>query len=135
MNKPTSFTRSIVVRTQFEGLHRWAEAPESVAFLRAYHRHIFSIKVKIAVAHADRAIEFFTVLQKVRAALNDFRMSSHCSIVPGSNFLVRFDLSCEALAAYLGDSLLDRDLPVVSVEVSEDGENSGLVEYDYTRLP
>lgn len=120
----------IEVKTHFEALHRWVDAPESSAFLRHYHRHIFSIKVKVRVDHDNRELEFFEAIKKVHDAINAFRMSPLCQTVPGHGFLVKFDLSCEAVAAILGNTLRERGMGVVRVEVAEDKENSGIVEYD-----
>lgn len=53
--------RFIVVRTQFEAMHQWADAPDEVAFLRDLHRHVFHVELKLEVYHADRELEFILV--------------------------------------------------------------------------
>ena len=50
--------RFIYVTTQFEGVHRYKDAPDEVSFLRDYHRHIFKVKLAIEVMHNERDIEF-----------------------------------------------------------------------------
>ena len=36
---------SIIVRTQFEGFHKYVHAPDEVSYLRQLHRHIFILDV------------------------------------------------------------------------------------------
>jgi 6-pyruvoyl-tetrahydropterin synthase len=106
------------VQTQFEGLHKWSGAPED-SFLRNYHRHLFKVSVKIEVRHDDRELEFFDVKQK----LDDF-IDYHFAKQD-------FEASCEMIAKHIIDfcllSLYDERR--FEVEVSEDGENSGIVIY------
>ena len=40
---------SIVVRTSFEGIHQYTNAPEEVDFLRHPHRHMFYVEAEIEV--------------------------------------------------------------------------------------
>lgn len=53
----------ILVKTTFEGYHRWPNAPEVVGFLKNLHRHLFTVTVGIEVHHGDRELEFFMVKQ------------------------------------------------------------------------
>ena len=48
----------VEVKTQFEGLHCWPEAPDEVGFLRNMHRHMFHVVLRIPVEHSDRDVEF-----------------------------------------------------------------------------
>jgi hypothetical protein len=92
------------VRTQFTGFHRWKDAPDEVAFLRDWHRHVFHVRLGMQVTELDREVEFFQLKAKV---------DSYLAAYDG----FRFEMSCEQLAA-----LLQRDFGAVLVEVSEDGE-------------
>lgn len=40
-----------------EGFHKWENAPDSCAYLRAEHRHLFEIRCRFEVAETDREIE------------------------------------------------------------------------------
>lgn len=100
----------IKIRTSFEGIHRWADAPEEVKFLRDYHRHIFYVSLLKEVLHHDREIEFISLKRKVNEYLN------RCY---GPNKPT--DNSCEFIAAELLGAF-DAQL----VEVSEDGENGAV---------
>jgi hypothetical protein len=107
---------TITVRTTFPGIHSWPDAPDTVAFLRDRHRHLFHVEAEIQVKHGDRELEFLTVQDEV---------SSWVRALP-------FDLghtSCEMLAERLLAGLRglygsDRSYRVT---VSEDGENGATV--------
>ena len=45
---------SIKIRTQFEFVHCWKDAPEEVQFLRYLHRHDFLVSCEIEVFPNDR---------------------------------------------------------------------------------
>lgn len=105
---------SIKVRWEFEGFHQYPDAPEEVKFLRDMHRHMFKCTAKVQVFHDDREIEFFLLQRELKNKFN----SVFCN-----------ELSCEAIArciaSYLREHYPNRGL---EVEVSEDGENSSIVE-------
>lgn len=107
---------SIYVTSSFIGFHRWPEAPDEVAFLRSTHRHVFKVRVELAVTHDDRQLEFFIVKRELDALLalrNDTDLGAS---------------SCEHLAKMIMAFLsLDEDKKVLQVEVSEDGENGAIV--------
>jgi len=108
----------IKISWQFEGQHRWADAPEDVGFLRKPHRHMFHVTAKIPVNHNDRQLEFFLVKHSLQAAttkMYDFDLGNKSC-----------EMMCEDFIAYIEKQYgIKRD---VSVEVSEDGENSAIVE-------
>lgn len=52
---------SIIVKTAFEGFHKYENAPEEVSFLRNLHRHVFNVVTKIQVYSEDRELEYFMV--------------------------------------------------------------------------
>ena len=105
----------ICVRWQFEGFHSYPSAPGEVAFLKNVHRHLFKCSAKIEVFHDDRELEFFIVQRKLRSIFDNVGSDS---------------MSCEMIAnkvvSYVLDTYPGRS---VTVEVSEDGENSSIVEY------
>lgn len=105
----------IWVTTQFEGFHRYPDAPEEVSFLRNDHRHLFKVKVWIQVTHDDRDIEFFIFKRQVESMLTGGQMNYK---------------SCEMMS----DDLFDQISALypfreVWIEISEDGENGSFKQY------
>ena len=99
------------VSTLFEGFHRWKDAPNDVAFLRSFHRHVFDVKLGIEVGDDNREVEFFQLKKKVDEYIN--------KTFEGQ----QFEFSCEQIA-----KLLLTRFSASFVEVSEDGENGATVE-------
>jgi hypothetical protein len=108
----------IYVVTQFEALHHWPAAPEIVKFLRDLHRHLFHVKIGFSVNHADRDLEYFTMLHTVKKLIQE-------SLIP--KLSVTRSMSCEMMAEHLIKLLQTMELPVTFAEVSEDGENGAIV--------
>ena len=109
----------IFVTTQFEGFHRWKDAPEEVKFLRDIHRHMFHVRVEIDVIDYDREIEFIalkTLLNNQIAAIK---------IAPEA-----VEYSCETYAKLILCALRKVYKRKMLCEVSEDGENGAIVETD-----
>jgi len=121
-------TRWIWVTFQKEGIHKYPAAlddPASatgdeydVSFLGYPHRHIFHFRVAITVTHNDRDIEFIQFkrwLEKLYAEKTlelDYK-------------------SCEMMSDDLFDKIAEKyPNRSVKIEVSEDGENGALIEYD-----
>lgn len=115
--------RQIYIQTQFTGYHRWDNAPEEVAFLRNAHRHVFQVKVTVPVSHNDRDIEFFMM----KRIVDDFISNEFVwKCQPDGNIG-----SCEMIAEKIADYIhkyyiLDWD-DIVTVDVSEDGENGAII--------
>lgn len=116
-------SKFIIVRTQYEGIHRYKNAPKQVEFLRTYHRHIFHIETKIEVFHNDRDLEFIMVKQAINTYFD--------------SFLNRFDVyemgdqSCEMIAENLIKFLKTKyGERKITVSVFEDNENGAVVEGD-----
>ncbi len=119
----------IIVQFKQEGMHYYEDAPDEVDFLREPHRHLFHVRIEVAVTHLDRELEYFMVrgrlLQKVLAE-NLFGLDKP---VPSS---------CETMAKRLMELTeqvvkeLRPDKPryarVCRVQVMEDGENGSIVE-------
>lgn len=103
---------TIIVRTRFEAIHKWDDAPEEVGFLRYPHRHVFHVEAAFPVKHQNRDREFFTEQARVSRFV-------HRRLQEGGTT----DWSCEMWAASILDSV-----GAVSVSVWEDGENGAKVE-------
>lgn len=101
------------ITTHFQAYHRWIEAPESVAFLKSYHRHLFHVKLGVKVTHGDREVEFFSLKEQLDQYIKRY--------YEGMNF----ESSCEMIAEDLLNQF-DADF----AEVSEDGENGATVTRD-----
>lgn len=113
---------TITVRTRFVGIHRWPEAPEEHAYLRSAHRHEFHVAMTVLVQHGGREIEFCQLKEELdRYVSNTYQY----------NYLTKtvMNLSCEQIAEEIGTTFRNRLYPVLSVTVSEDGENDGTVHY------
>lgn len=119
MPTPKSFwRRSVRVTTSFVGFHHWPTAPDTVAFLRDLHRHVFHVAVEVAVTHGDRQVEFFKLKTDVEEIL-----TAHVK----PNLEKVRSCSCEDMAEQLARRLSGQHYDVVEVSVSEDGENAGIV--------
>jgi hypothetical protein len=103
--------------TQFEGFHKWPDAPSNVAFLRTLHRHIFHVKITVnTILDNNRNVEFIGLKRNV-----DFII-----VALKKDWLPT--ISCEMMAEdILEDIEKSSTLKVHSVEVSEDGENGAIV--------
>ena len=109
----------IIVRTQFEGCHFWKDAPLEVDFLRAPHRHIFHVEVRLPVTHNDRDLEFFMVKRFLQDAIDKLYPSFE---LKGKSC----EMMCEDILKAVQDKFgFKKD---VSVSVFEDAENGSVVE-------
>lgn len=114
---------TVTCKTSFEGIHRFAEAPEEVAYLRVPHRHIFNVEVEMDVFHDDREVEFIMLKHKVDAYIRAYL---------DVNGVWQMDtLSCEQVAQMLMnyleqqfDQSAQRD---IVISVLEDNENGATV--------
>lgn len=103
--------------TSFEGFHAWENAPDTVAYLRNRHRHIFHVRAEMHVKHDDRDIEFITLKDDVERTiyyLQDIQREVNTET-----------WSCERWAVEL---MKHCEYPLSLVEVSEDSENGAVVE-------
>lgn len=101
---------TVFCTTQFEGFHRWPDAPDEVAFLRERHRHIFHVRLEVEVNHDDRNIEFILLKRRL-----DEHIAGNLRRVNTSTW------SCETWARDIAEAF-----DAVRVEVSEDGENGSV---------
>lgn len=97
----------IIINLQFEGYHRWAEAPAKCLFLQSVHRHIFHVTIKKQVTHTNRDIEFITYKNGVLRDIEHKRDQEST-----------LEWSCESWAYWIAQ-LCEAD----AVRVMEDGEN------------
>lgn len=107
----------IFVTTQFEGFHRYPNAPEEVAYLRELHRHTFHVRATIEVYHDDRELEFIIVKHRLNKQISALQE------------VMKAETSCEFMADYLYNWIKDtygKERSVV-VEVNEDNENGSFV--------
>ncbi len=123
--------RKIWVTFRKEGIHRYPAAATDpqlatgdeydVSFLANPHRHMFHFRVWIDVFHNDRDIEF---IQFKRWLENLYRDST-----------ISLDYkSCEMMADDLYDQIATRyPDKEIWIEVSEDGENGALIQYNLTQ--
>jgi hypothetical protein len=105
-----------VIRFDTVGWHFWKDAPDSRAYLRDSHRHLFKIEVHLQVFHDDRDIEFHDLL--------DFCKNEFGALDPKVKGGIDFGgQSCEALARKLyWKIVLQYPNRKVTVGVFEDGE-------------
>lgn len=116
MNKQTS----ILIKTSFEGFHKYENAPEEVSFLRVLHRHTFNVEVEMETFHNDREIEFIMVQHELK---NFFQ----------NKYEMKNTYSCEQIAEDVCKFLLDKygTNRKIKCLVLEDNENGGSVSYGY----
>lgn len=102
------------VTTQFEGFHKWEQAPDEVAYLREKHRHMFGVRVGVDVhVEEDRVIEFHMLKRVVNEIISQYVTNGHVEDVG----------SCEVIAKHIASRLACIYGPgTYHVEVNEDGE-------------
>jgi hypothetical protein len=125
--------RQIWVSFQKEGIHCYPAAATDpalatgdeydVSFLGTPHRHIFHFRVSIDVFHNDRDIEFIQFKRWLISLYN------------GQNSVLELNYkSCEMIADDLYSQIAARyPKRTVVIDVSEDGENGCVIQYNLTR--
>ena len=59
---------NIIINTSFSATHCWPNCPiPEVKYLKNPHRHVFHLRLKFPVSHADRDIEFINMKNQVHA--------------------------------------------------------------------
>lgn len=123
------YKTSIWVTFNVVGFHKWPDAPAKAYYLRSLHRHVFYFKVTISVPHPDRALEFHMFKDEVlNIVMENY---SSLDIVEDPLYALVFDdRSCEIIAREVIDLIVSK-YPgrEIIVDVSEDGENGGVVSY------
>lgn len=120
--------RWIWVTFQKEGIHKYPAAltdpalatgdEYDVSFLGYPHRHMFHFRVAVKVTHNDRDIEFI----QFKRWLENLYKDDVIQLDYKSCEMMSDDLFDQIVAKYPG-----RD---IKIEISEDGENGAMVEYD-----
>ena len=106
----------VEIKTNYEFLHCWKNAPEEVSFLRNLHRHIFYVIVKMEVFHNDRDIEFFMLKNDINKIIDDLKKTWLQTI------------SCEQMGLDIMNKLKQKYNRNICIKISEDNENSAIVE-------
>lgn len=125
-----SIKAKIRVKTEFDGLHQWEGAPEGpISFLRSLHRHHFIVWVEVATGtNDDREAEFFLLKERVSNVIHFLYGGTR---ERGFDAYYLGNRSCEMIGHdILTSPFLCDGLRVLSVEVSEDGENSAIVYHE-----
>lgn len=120
----TNRRRTVFCTLQFEGFHRWPEAPPTVEHLFNLHRHVFHVRVDFDIQE-DREIEFI----QAKSVIADFIAQLQRGGEGAAGQLVDLDelqtWSCETWALEILDKFTSWG--AFKVEVSEDGENGAVV--------
>lgn len=103
--------------TQFEGIHKYPDAPKEVVFLRHDHRHIFHITVWIEQFHNERDVEFILFKRFIENIIKNSQFPNNASCETMSDFLAK-----KIIKKYINRKL--------KIEITEDGENGALIEYN-----
>lgn len=120
----------ITVKTSFEGIHCYPQAPDEVAYLRQPHRHIFHVEAEIEVFHNDRELEFIMVKHRLENFLGKHSELGRTSCEEIAKAIQAYlkglypipeEIEVPALLQYGLDST--RRTRIVNVRVSEDEEN------------
>jgi hypothetical protein len=98
-------TTILGIKTQYEALHGWDDAPAPVGFLRHPHHHIFKFRLELTFEGSpSRPLEFFLVKKELDKAIRevflDFGVHLH-----GDSLFNFIDTSCEQIASYVLERL------------------------------
>ena len=123
-----SFTTSVFCTAQFEASHRWKDIPPEspVQYLFYMHRHVFHVRLEVAVEHSDRDVEFFELKIKLRQFINKWDMGLGELNKDRLPLREQETHSCEQYAEEIWkqfDVEYGGKYNVRSVTVSEDNEN------------
>ena len=121
----------IIVRTQFEGIHCYPDAPQAVKYLRNPHRHTFHVEAEIETFHEDRELEFILVKHTID---NYFADTSNigkdsCETIATrlQNFLKRYyPVPKEAIAIEM-QKIGHTPTRHINIKVFEDNENGAFI--------
>jgi len=127
-NKTMNAIKSIFVKFQKEGIHRYPGADtnpalatgdwDDVSFLALPHRHIFHFNVRIEVFHNDRDIEFIQFKRWLERLYSEGTLNLD-------------HRSCEMIADDLYTQIHSRyPNRFIEIEVSEDNENGCKIYYE-----
>lgn len=112
----------VLVKMVVPGWHCWAQAPDSVGYLRHPHRHLFTFRVQLEVTDDDRQVEFHLLRARMVQLIEQWPAAQWAA--DGYDFGGN---SCEMLARWMLGVLLDPSQRG-AVEVHEDDENGARVD-------
>lgn len=130
MEQKIKVLKTITVRTEFEGIHNYPDAPEEVDYLRLPHRHIFHVDVTIEVKHDDRDIEFIMLKHKIDKYIEKYLDNNKVwNMGRKSCEQVADDIVMFLCLQYCVDPKQEKTTNrYIKVSVFEDGENGATVE-------
>lgn len=108
----------VFVTWQKEGIHKYPDAPEEVAFLRYPHRHMFHFKVQVEVFHDNRDIEFIMLKRELEGLYDSGALELDYKSC---------EMMADEIAVYMTEHYPDRKM---MISVCEDGENGAEIWYD-----
>jgi hypothetical protein len=117
--------RKVWVTFRKEGIHKYPAALTEpnladVSFLGYPHRHIFHFRVWMDVFHNDRDVEFIQFKRWVEHLYEDHLQLDYKSC----------EMICDDLYLQIAQKYPNR---TVWIEVSEDGENGAVIQYELTQ--
>lgn len=108
----------IKVKNSFVGFHQYVDAPEEVSFLRQLHRHTFIVRSTVEVFHDNRELEFYLLQEDIEwFIVSKYKEGNYIHIDSCEMF-------AEDILNFLANKYPNRS---ITVEVSEDDENSSIV--------
>ena len=109
----------ILIKTDFEALHHWPNAPSSEKYLQYPHRHLFVVTLEVGTTHLDREIEINAAKRWVDSVIKRLN-----NVSPSDDNLVHLgSLSCEKIAKLLVEAIISKygSKRYVKCTVLEDG--------------
>jgi tRNA U34 5-carboxymethylaminomethyl modifying enzyme MnmG/GidA len=101
-----------LIKTRFEGVHKYPEAAGNESFLKYPHRHIFYVEVKIEQFHDNRDIEYIAFKRWLNTVLDSNLDYKSCEMIAN-------ELILKIQTRYPGRA--------ITVQVLEDNENGAVV--------
>lgn len=103
-------------------MHNWPEAPPTREYLSKPHRHLFTIRVTVAVTELNRQVEFHDMQSEIRHALNARYGWIDQQVYEFNN------RSCEMIAADIATALPE-EWKIAVIEVTEDDECGAILTF------
>lgn len=125
----------IIVRTQFEGIHNYPEAPKEVEYLKYPHRHVFHVEAEIETFDDDRELEFIMVKHAINKFIGENKNMGRISCEQIAKRVQQF-LKCnyptpKQLKDWEGvpedEQVTTQPARQVNVKVFEDNENGAFI--------
>jgi|SRR5882724_900325 len=125
----------VYARTRFVAFHQWENAPEEYKYLALPHRHEFHVEAGVKVNLTDRQEEFHHLKANLGYTIESLygkNLQHSGNVGKGATEPLPEPIkaSCELIAMQIGADLRKFNYDVSYVNVSEDGECGGRIEYD-----